>query len=136
MVLFPVPFPDSPLETVLARVKGVRTSLRGWVACCPAHRDREPSLSIGLGEQGQVLLNCFAGCSLDRIVEAMGIAVAELFPKAPSASDSQREQRQRNVLTLVDLALDKLRPCQYLVHLALTEQQAMCLPIPSYFPDL
>ena len=135
MVLFPVPFPDSPLETVLARLKGVRTSLRGWVACCPAHRDREPSLSIGLGEQGQVLLNCFAGCSLDRIVEAMGIAVAELFPKAPSASDSQREQMQRNVLTLVDLALDKLLPWKYLLHLGLTEQRAGCLQIPYYLPD-
>src|SRR5260370_4743975 len=135
MVLFPVPFPDSPLETVLARLKGVRTSLRGWVACCPAHRDREPSLSIGLGEQGQVLLNCFAGCSLDRIVEAMGITVAELFPKAPSASDSQREQMQRNVLTLVDLAVDKLLPWQYLLHLGVTEKRAGCLQIPYHLPD-
>src|SRR5260370_2224337 len=135
MVLFPVPFPDSPLETVLARLKGVRTSLRGWVAWCPAHRDREPSLSIGLGEQGHVLPNCFAGCSLDRIVEAMGLAVAELFPKAPSASDSQREQMQRNVLTLVDLALDKLLPWKYLLHLGLTEQRAGCLQIPYYLPD-
>ena len=33
------------VETVLARLKGVRISLRGWVACCPAHSDREPSLS-------------------------------------------------------------------------------------------
>jgi hypothetical protein len=135
MVLFPVPFPDSPLETVLARLKGVRTSLRGWVACCPAHRDREPSLSIGLGEQGQVLLNCFAGCSLDRIVEAMGITLAELFPKAPSASDSQPEQMQRNVLTLVDLALDKLLPWQYLLHLGVTEKRTGCLQIPYHLPD-
>ena len=86
MVLSPVQVPDSPVETVLACLKGVRKSLRGWVACCPAHYDREPSLSIGLGEEGQILLNCFAGCSLDRIVEAMDITVAELFPNAPSAS--------------------------------------------------
>src|SRR2546425_8621051 len=97
-----------PLETVMARLKGVRKSLHGWVACCPAHSDREPSLSIGLGDEGQVLLNCFAGCSLDMIVEAMGITVADLFPTAPSASDSQSGQTQRNVLTLVDLASDKL----------------------------
>src|SRR5260221_1643624 len=128
--------PSSPaLDNVLAHLKGVRPSLRGWKACCPAHRDREPSLSIGLGEQGQVLLNCFAGRSLDRIVEAMGIAVAELFPKAPSASDSQREQMQRNVLTLVDLALDKLLPWKYLLHLGLTEQRAGCLQIPYHLPD-
>jgi hypothetical protein len=52
------------LQNVLAHLKGVRTSTRGWKACCPAHADRQPSLSIGLGEQGQVLLKCFAVCSL------------------------------------------------------------------------
>ena len=80
MLLSPVQVSDAPIESVLARLKGVRTSLHGWVACCPAHCDREPSLSIGLGEEGQILLNCFAGCPLDKIVEAMGITVAELFP--------------------------------------------------------
>src|SRR5258708_7864346 len=106
MVLSPVPLPDAPVESILARLKGVRTSLHGWVACCPAHCDREPSLSIGLGDEGQILLNCFAGCTLDRIVEAMGITLADLFPNAASASGSQPEQTQRNVLSLVDLASD------------------------------
>ncbi len=53
------------LEQVLSQLKGVRTSMRGWRACCPAHTDRKPSLSISLGEHGQVLLKCFAGCSFD-----------------------------------------------------------------------
>jgi AAA domain len=135
MVLSPVQIPDAPVETVLARLKGVRTSLRGWVACCPAHHDREPSLSIGLGDEGQILLNCFAGCSLDRIVEAMGITLAELFPNAPSASESQPEQTQRDVLSLVDLAADKLLHWKYLLHLGITEQRAGCLQIPYHLPD-
>src|SRR6266571_4035070 len=124
MVLSPVSFPDAPVETVLTRLKGVRKSLHGWVACCPAHSDREPSLSIGLGDEGQVLLNCFAGCSLDMIVEAMGITVADLFPTAPSASDSQSGQTQRNVLTLVDLASDKLLHWKYLLHLGFFKEPA------------
>ncbi len=37
------------LERVLGRLSGVRKSLKGWTACCPAHDDRTPSLSIGLG---------------------------------------------------------------------------------------
>ena len=41
------------LEQVLSQLKGVRTSMRGWRACCPAHADRKPSLSIGLGEHGR-----------------------------------------------------------------------------------
>ena len=135
MVLSPVSLPDAPVETVLARLKGVRKSLHGWVACCPAHRDREPSLSIGLGDEGQVLLTCFAGCSLDSIVEAMGITVSELFPKAASVSVSQSEQTQHNVLTLVDLASDKLLHWKYLLHLGITEQRAGCLQIPYHLPD-
>ncbi len=135
MVLSPVPLPDAPVESVLARLKGVRTSLHGWVACCPAHFDREPSLSIGLGDEGQVLLNCFAGCSLERIVEAMGITVAELFPRDPSVSNSQSGQTQHNVLTLVDLASDKLLPWKYLLHLGITEKRAGCLQIPYHLPD-
>src|SRR6266516_1488876 len=135
MVLSPVSFPDAPVETVLAHLKGVRKSLHGWVACCPAHSDREPSLSIGLGDEGQVLLTCFAGCSLDTIVEAMGITVADLFPKAPSASGAQPEQTQRNVLTLVDLASDKLLHWKYLLHLGDSEQRAGCLQIPYHLPD-
>ena len=42
MVLSPVSFPDAPVESVLAHLKGVRKSLHGWVACCPAHHDRNP----------------------------------------------------------------------------------------------
>jgi hypothetical protein len=135
MVLSPVSLPDAPVEMVLARLKGVRTSLHGWVACCPAHSDREPSLSIGLGDEGQVLLNCFAGCSLEQIVEAMGITIAELFPKAASVSGAQSGQTQRNVLTLVDLASDKLLHWKYLMHLGVTEQQAGCLQIPYHLPN-
>ena len=97
--------------------------------------DREPSLSIGLGDEGQVLLTCFAGCSLDSIVEAMGITLADLFPKAASVSESQPEQTQRNVLTLVDLASDKLLHWKYLLHLGVTEQRAGCLQIPYHLPD-
>src|SRR6266700_3515163 len=77
------------LEQVLSQLKGVRTSMRGWRACCPAHADRKPSLSIGLGEQGQVLLKCFAGCSLERIVEAMGLSMIDLFPEETPAPEGQ-----------------------------------------------
>src|SRR6266566_8158893 len=96
------------LEQVLSQLKGVRTSMHGWRACCPAHADRKPSLSIGLGEHGQVLLKCFAGCSLERIVEAMGLTMTDLFPDAPSAPDGQATtsgKTRHPTLFLVDLAL-------------------------------
>jgi putative DNA primase/helicase len=39
---------------------------------CPAHDDRTPSLSIAEGDNGIPLLHCFAGCSNDQILDALG----------------------------------------------------------------
>lgn len=50
------------LETLLSHLQGVRKSLHGQVACWPAHADRHPSLSIGVGKEGRILLTCHAGC--------------------------------------------------------------------------
>lgn len=55
-----------------------------WIARCPAHEDRHPSLSIAHGERG-VLLHCFAGCPLSAIVAALGLEVRDLFD-GPGAS--------------------------------------------------
>ena len=134
MVLSPV-HPCSPLlENVLNHLMGVRSSLRGWVACCPAHADREPSLSIGLGEQGQVLLKCFVGCSLECIVEAMGLTLVDLFPDGASARVSSNGAHH-STLTLLDLALEKQLPWRFLLHLGVMELPSGGLHIPYHLPD-
>jgi putative DNA primase/helicase len=56
----------------LARALGGRRSGHGWVARCPAHDDRDPSLSIADGSHGQLLLRCFAGCGWSAIRDALG----------------------------------------------------------------
>lgn len=129
------------LEQVLSQLKGVRTSMRGWRACCPAHADRKPSLSIGLGEHGQVLLKCFAGCSLERIVEAMGLTMTDLFPEATPAPDGQAappghtHQPTQPTLTLVDLALEKQLPWKFLFNLGVMEHPSGGLQIPYHLQD-
>jgi len=123
-----------PLEGVLSHLKGVRKSLHGWSACCPAHSDREPSLSIALGEEGQILLKCFAGCSVERIVEAMGMALVDLFPSTLPPSGSQAKEAQRHPLSLLELARDKGLPWQYLFTLGITEDKGG-LRIPYHLPD-
>ena len=41
-----------------------------FVACCPAHDDRSPSLSIkDTGEK--ILFHCFAGCSQNEVIDAL-----------------------------------------------------------------
>ena len=53
----------------------------GWQARCPAHEDHRASLSIHAGDDGRVLLHCFAGCAPEAIVSAIGITLADLFPE-------------------------------------------------------
>src|SRR5690348_5628313 len=118
MSLYPEQTDSPTLDHVLDQLKGVRTSLRGGRACCPAHADSEPSLSIGLGEQGQVLLKCFAGCSLERIVEAMGLSITDLFPHGASTTgEGSPNGTHHPTLTLLDLSLEKQLPWKYLFHL-------------------
>lgn len=70
-----------PVGRVLARLPDARRNGQGWIARCPAHDDRRPSLSIAEGNDGRALLKCFAGCTVDAICAAVGIAKVELFPK-------------------------------------------------------
>jgi hypothetical protein len=67
---------------VLSRVQGAKPKGRGWVARCPAHNDRTPSLSIDQGDDGRALLHCHAGCTHDAIAAALGIERRELFADA------------------------------------------------------
>jgi len=67
------------IDNLLARLSGVKKSGDGWVARCPAHEDKNPSLSIKTGEDGRILLICRAGCEVERIVDALGMKMSDLF---------------------------------------------------------
>lgn len=51
-----------------------------YLVKCPAHADKHPSLSIGQGEKGGIVLKCFAGCKAEDICDALHIDIAEIMP--------------------------------------------------------
>lgn len=65
----------------LAERLGARRSGKGYACQCPAHDDRQASLSIGEGADGRVLLRCFAGCEVEAVVERLGLSMRDLFPE-------------------------------------------------------
>jgi len=73
------------VDNVLERLERVKRNGGGWTARCPSHQDREPSLSVAVGDGDRVLLNCHAGCTTDSIVAALGLTMADLFdaPASP-----------------------------------------------------
>jgi hypothetical protein len=72
---------QDPVELVLDKLEGVRTSGNGWQALCPAHDDHSPSLAVAEGKDGSCLLHCFAGCATEKVAEALGLQMSDLFPE-------------------------------------------------------
>lgn len=64
---------------VLSRLEILRAAgPERWMACCPAHDDRRPSLSIAQGDVG-ALIHCFAGCATSDVLGALGLLDSDLF---------------------------------------------------------
>ena len=82
------------LDAILPHLRTKRVSKRNGerhvLACCPAHDDSKPSLSLSESPDGTLLWKCFAGCSQDAEREALerlaGIQPATARPIAPRQS--------------------------------------------------
>jgi hypothetical protein len=75
----------NPIDAMLSRLEGVKRTGNGiWLARCPAHQDKSPSLSIREADDNKVLIHCFAGCSAHEIVSAVGLEITDLFPPRPA----------------------------------------------------
>jgi putative DNA primase/helicase len=104
-------------ENVLLWFEGVKVCGDQHVAHCPcggnhAHDDRNHSLTIGLGDDGRVLLKCFAGCPVAEICAAVGKTEADLYP--------DREERQPLRVSVSLLAWDKKIPTDFLLSCGVT----------------
>ncbi len=96
----------TPIDRVLPLLAKVRLRQPGqWSACCPAHNDKGPSLSVRETSEGAVLLHCFAGCSVTEIVGAIGLELHDLFP--PRDTPPGTPKRTPRLLT----APQALWPC-------------------------
>ncbi len=69
---------DDALDLFLGKLDGVRQQGGYWKARCPAHEDREASLSVARGTEQPVIFKCHAGCDRDTILEAAGLTLADV----------------------------------------------------------
>ncbi len=54
----------------------------GWLTCCPAHDDKNPSLSIWLDSKGKLGLKCYSGCSYKSIISTIKLRGFDTKQKA------------------------------------------------------
>lgn len=66
-------------DALRAQLHNVKANGKGFTAQCPAHDDKRNSLAISRGDDGKILLHCFAGCGPETIASALGLQMRELF---------------------------------------------------------
>ncbi len=72
------------LEELAAKFRGPAQRVAGGVLVfCPSHDDRaNRSLSLSTGEDGRLLVNCFAGCPSENVLAAVGMSFKDLSAAA------------------------------------------------------
>ncbi len=81
---------STPLETVISALEAHGSRGKGSAWQCPAHEDRTASLSVSQGRDGRALVKCHAGCDLEAILGALGLAVADISPEREERRGSKR----------------------------------------------
>lgn len=84
------------LEIILSKLSKVRkSSNNSFMACCPAHDDNSPSLSIKDAGDGKLLLNCLAGCEIEDILGELGMEWADIMPPNQPKEHFVKPMKQR-----------------------------------------
>src|SRR5438094_4953229 len=76
------PMPRITAELIARALKGKRVG-RDFAAHCPAHDDRNPSLSIKDSKDGRILVKCHAGCTQRAVIDKL--RELDLWPEADSS---------------------------------------------------
>ena len=87
-----------PIDKILERLDTKPNGKNKYMARCPAHDDGSPSLAIGEGQDGKVILHCFAGCQVYDIVTSLGLELGDLFPDNHPSSRVGRRDKDLAVL--------------------------------------
>jgi putative DNA primase/helicase len=95
-------------EKLLERMTGVKsTGPNRWVACCSWHGGRRASLSIRLFDDGRIGIHCFAGCSADNVLAAVGLTFRDLFPDSENHSADWAGHRHAKFPSEVSQPVDR-----------------------------
>lgn len=83
-------------ETLISRLDGLKETGPGkYLSRCPAHEDRSPSLAIKDGDDGRVLLHCFAGCETEDVLLALGLTFADVMPECIGSDHAYKPMQKR-----------------------------------------
>ena len=95
------------IDTLLSKVHKLKKTGDGkWLACCPAHDDKSPSLAIKLADD-RILIHCFAGCDVSSIISALGLKLSDLMPESKRHSRPDNKRPKFNKPELLDRTVEE-----------------------------
>ena len=102
------------LDQFLKRLERVRKSGKGYRACCPVHKDTDPSMSI-TEKDGKVLAYCFScGANGPQVAEALDLPMSALFSEPFIKTGlSRRDQEDLEMDRLIIMIAEKNKPTSY-----------------------
>ena len=108
------------IDALLSRLDHVQHGTHGWRADCPNGHKTHGTLSLAQGDNGRLLLHCFAGCSTADVLGALGLALADVMPERlrDESPEGRRTAQQRFRLASVTAAIGVIEREARIVHLA------------------
>jgi len=85
----------NPVNLIRTKVQNPRGADHKFTARCPSHEDNRNSLSVGEGDDGRAMLHCFAGCTTEDVINALGLEMKNLFA-SNNTSGQPRSSRSGN----------------------------------------
>lgn len=87
----------------VSRLEARQTGPGRWIARCPSHKDRSPSLGVREAEDGKILINCRAGCAPSEVVGALGLGLQDLFPDSPRYTKGDFSPPEARPIPAIDI---------------------------------
>ena len=70
----------SPIETLIGKLDGVKRHGDSYRAKCPAHDGKNRDvLAVAQGDDGRVLIHCFAECTPAEVLAAVAVVASLLY---------------------------------------------------------
>lgn len=106
------------IEHIIDRLDMVKkTGDAKYIARCPAHEDKSPSLSLRELHDGRVLMHCFGGCSAGDVMDSIGLALSDLFeePLEDRIRPLYMARQEKKKLASIN---DEVKSCQLRLDMA------------------
>jgi hypothetical protein len=102
---------------VAQRLSAKKTGRDRWLALCPAHPDRHPSLSIWPGDRW-VLLRCQShGCEVKDILSSVGLTMPDLSYTSREWQDPRALREEQRIREAKELRESNMRIGEWILRL-------------------